>query len=117
MRERPDKVRKEAGQKYGKENVHVERGHWQLFKPSSKRGLEPIGFPNGCRLYVRAAVLDALPKPPRMVRPMNKFHEEPAGKPDWSTKCSACDAVPIVPQTGLCGPCSFGDESTAGGNW
>lgn len=38
-------------------------------------------------------------------------------EPDWSRKCENCDASPIVPATGLCGPCTTGDSSTAGGNW
>lgn len=38
-------------------------------------------------------------------------------EPDWSGKCSTCDASPILPVTGLCGPCTFGEADTAGGNW
>ena len=38
-------------------------------------------------------------------------------KPDWSRKCENCGESPIVPLTGLCGPCTFGDASTVGGNW
>ena len=38
-------------------------------------------------------------------------------KPDWSHGCENCGARPIVPVTGMCGPCTFGDASTAGGNW
>ncbi len=37
--------------------------------------------------------------------------------PDWSRCCENCDAKPVVPQTGLCGPCTFGEAETAGGNW
>ena len=37
--------------------------------------------------------------------------------PDWSGKCENCGASPIVPVTGLCGPCTFGEADTAGGNW
>lgn len=38
-------------------------------------------------------------------------------KPDYKTKCSVCQATPTLPITGMCGPCTFGDASTAGGNW
>jgi hypothetical protein len=38
-------------------------------------------------------------------------------EPDWTKKCENCDATPIVPMTGLCGPCTFGEADTAGGNW
>lgn len=37
--------------------------------------------------------------------------------PDWTKKCEVCRATPIVPLTGLCGPCTFGESETAGGNW
>ncbi len=37
--------------------------------------------------------------------------------PDWSRKCSVCEASPVVPVTGMCGPCTFGEADTAGGNW
>lgn len=38
-------------------------------------------------------------------------------KPDWESACEVCGATPIVPITGLCGPCTFGEAETAGGNW
>ena len=38
-------------------------------------------------------------------------------EPDWSRCCSVCGATPIVPLTGMCGPCTFGESDTAGGNW
>ena len=38
-------------------------------------------------------------------------------EPDWAGHCSVCGAAPIVPATGLCGPCTFGDSETIGGNW
>lgn len=38
-------------------------------------------------------------------------------EPDWSKECDVCGATPIVPLTGMCGPCSFGEAETIGGNW
>lgn len=38
-------------------------------------------------------------------------------KPDWTKKCVVCGATPIVPMAGMCGPCTFGEAETAGGNW
>jgi hypothetical protein len=38
-------------------------------------------------------------------------------QPDWETKCINCGEVPTVPATELCGPCTFGEADTAGGNW
>jgi hypothetical protein len=37
--------------------------------------------------------------------------------PDWTRKCEVCGQTPIVPLTGLCGPCTFGEAETIGGNW
>lgn len=37
--------------------------------------------------------------------------------PDWTHECEVCGQTPIVPFTGLCGPCTFGEANTAGGNW
>lgn len=38
-------------------------------------------------------------------------------EPDWTTGCASCGAKPVVPITGLCGPCTFGEAETSGGNW
>lgn len=38
-------------------------------------------------------------------------------EPDWEGECEVCGASPIVPLTGMCGPCSFGQASAIGGNW
>lgn len=38
-------------------------------------------------------------------------------EPDWSNECENCGAKPIVPATGMCGPCTFGEADTADGNW
>ena len=38
-------------------------------------------------------------------------------EPDWSKKCIVCGAKPILPATEMCGPCTFGEAETAGGNW
>jgi hypothetical protein len=38
-------------------------------------------------------------------------------RPDWNSKCENCGQTPTVPITGLCGPCTFGEAETVGGNW
>lgn len=38
-------------------------------------------------------------------------------KEDWSRQCETCGGLPVVQATGLCGPCTFGESGTAGGNW
>jgi hypothetical protein len=42
---------------------------------------------------------------------------DPEMQPNWSGKCDVCRQGPTVPLTGLCGPCTFGEASTVGGNW
>lgn len=44
------------------------------------------------------------------------------GDPDWSRKCCVCGERPTVyvepkDPAPLCGPCTFGEAETAGGNW
>ena len=38
-------------------------------------------------------------------------------EPDWEHACTSCGERPVVPATGLCGACTFGEADTAGGNW
>lgn len=38
-------------------------------------------------------------------------------KPDWTRKCENCGQAPIVPLTGMCGPCTWGEAETVAGNW
>lgn len=38
-------------------------------------------------------------------------------EPDWTGECDNCGQTPIVPLTGMCGPCTFGEADTAGGDW
>lgn len=37
--------------------------------------------------------------------------------PDWTGECICCGERPTVPITKMCGPCTFGEADTAGGNW
>ena len=56
-----------------------------------------------------------------MTEPIEYLWTETAPKeyfrPDWSWRCHNCGASPIVPITGLCGPCNFGEAGTAAGEW
>ena len=42
---------------------------------------------------------------------------DPRSTPDWAKCCENCGEKPILPLTGMCGPCTFGEAETAGGNW
>jgi hypothetical protein len=46
-----------------------------------------------------------------------KAKKQYSNDPDWSRTCKVCEARPVVPSTGMCGPCTFGEAETAGGNW
>lgn len=49
---------------------------------------------------------------------MNEKEDETQdNEPDWEIPCENCGAVPTVPFSDMCGPCTFGDASTIGGNW
>jgi hypothetical protein len=50
-------------------------------------------------------------------QPTYQCDDPGATAPDWSGKCENCGASPIVPVTGMCGPCTFGEAETVGGNW
>ena len=50
-------------------------------------------------------------------RNVPKHTFDPENDPDWTSKCEVCDATPVHPMTGMCGPCTFGEADTAAGNW
>lgn len=56
-------------------------------------------------------------KAPMVTREPEPEPEDPRIKPDWSRDCDNCGERPIVPMTGMCGPCTFGEAETMGGNW
>lgn len=37
-------------------------------------------------------------------------------QPNWKRKCQ-CGATPVVPVSGLCGPCHWGKAATINGGW
>ena len=51
---------------------------------------------------------------PKQIPPNNELA---IAEPDWKSECMVCGASPIVPETGMCGPCTFGEAETARGNW
>lgn len=46
-----------------------------------------------------------------------RLNQGKALQEDWSNRCEICGGSPVVPETGMCGPCTFGEADTAGGNW
>ena len=49
-------------------------------------------------------------------RPRDKKRDKSL-EPDWTGTCDNCGASPIVPATGMCGPCTFGTADAIDGNW
>jgi hypothetical protein len=47
----------------------------------------------------------------------NAMTDEEAFEAVWTAECEVCGQKPVVRATGLCGPCTFGEADTAGGNW
>lgn len=43
--------------------------------------------------------------------------ENETGVADFTGQCEVCGASPVHPETGMCGPCTFGEADTIGGNW
>lgn len=52
----------------------------------------------------------------RIKRRAEKQTEDPAYK-NYNCKCQNCDQLPTVGDTGLCGPCCWGEAETVNGNW
>jgi len=57
------------------------------------------------------------PNEAQRLRLLDESGDDPETAPDWSAKCDVCNASPVMPATGLCGPCTTGEADTAGGNW
>lgn len=54
---------------------------------------------------------------PTTAPPAEADHYTDESRPDWTKECEVCGQTPILPVTGMCGPCTFGEADTAGGNW
>lgn len=68
--------------------------------------------PQGLNDHIRAKHADRA-EPPRKGQSGRAADMEP----DFDGECCVCGASPTVPLTGMCGPCSFGESDTMGGNW
>lgn len=61
----------------------------------------------------RAIPLSKFNKPGTMTPEEN----EEAFAADYTRDCDVCGDKPVVNATGLCGPCTWGEADTVGGNW
>ena len=70
--------------------------------------------PRGCGPHAEGCQQGAM----KLIDPRAGEELEPAEyKPDWSRKCVVCGSRPVVPCILMCGPCTFGESATEGGNW
>jgi ribosomal protein L37E len=77
-----------------------------LFDTTAKNGQEECWVCGGSCAFGR---------PAKKGEPLS--HKDPHMRPDWTRECEVCGKRPVVPATKMCGPCSFGEAKTAGGDW
>jgi hypothetical protein len=61
--------------------------------------------------------IEIFTKKDRIKKKPEDLTNEEAFAVDWTRKCQVCEQTPVVNATGLCGPCTFGEAATIGGNW
>jgi len=49
--------------------------------------------------------------------PTHDLESLAAFRPVWDRECMNCGAKPVVAAVDLCGPCTWGETATAGGQW
>jgi hypothetical protein len=88
---------------------------WAAHFEHSENSGKPIAKP----VKVHISHFDTCPKQDKSggKKQRQKKPKKKNTEPDWNGKCEICGETPIVPDTGMCGPCTFGEASTAGGNW
>ena len=108
------KIKKQAEVEFGKGNVVIMDGHYQLFtshKHTHTTGVKMTKLiETGCRIYAKVAEQ----KKRRSVTVNGK--EVEAGPPDWTHEC-LCGVSPVVPQTERCAACTWGDYKHINGDW
>lgn len=55
--------------------------------------------------------------PERVPEAVLLSQDDPEVEPDWQSSCEVCGQSPILPITGMCGPCTFGEADTLHGGW
>lgn len=56
-------------------------------------------------------------KPPQAPRAYTQPELERDFAPNWQRACCNCAAKPVVPLSGLCGPCHWGTAAAVDGGW
>lgn len=78
----------------------------------AQHSFDKHGGPDPVSPERRAANLAARERTPDVLE-----RGDPQVEPDWSVGCEVCGQKPTLPLTGMCGPCTFGEAETVGGNW
>lgn len=72
----------------------------------------------GTRKFTEQGLIDHMrDKHGLRVKPTTKKARDKQVEPDWNRTCAMCGMSPVVPLTGMCGPCTFGESDTIHGNW
>ena len=100
-------TQKKLTARHGKDNVLFVQGHYQFHATHRRKFVEH--YKNGWMVFVKD-------RPNRRTVKIGDREVE-AGAPDWSRECASCGCSPVVPETGKCGPCTWGEWKTANGNW
>ena len=94
---------------------HVKTPDGTMLCGAQSKRVPPSGMPPTCAACQNGG------KPPQPVRRpqilTGTIKHVPAGDPDYTKTCDVCGGTPVVPETGMCGPCTFGEAETVGGNW
>jgi hypothetical protein len=64
------------------------------------------------KMKVRFPRKPAKPEPPK-----SAVEKDGGMRKNWENACDNCDGLPTVGDSGLCGPCFFGEAKTAEGEW
>jgi hypothetical protein len=112
-------IKKDMVAEYGKDNVQIVRGHFEIFKDKSTKKLVALPIERGCIVYVRKSRLDAMEERKQRLLVLDPKTKKmvPAGDPDYAHECTSCGDKPVVPQTQMCGVCTWGELDRANGNW
>ena len=91
---------------------HVRNPDGTMLCGAQSKRVPPSGMPPTCIACQNGG------KPPQPVRsPQALEGKRKDMEPDYSHKCEVCGSTPVMPATGMCGPCTFGEAATVGGNW
>lgn len=88
---------------------HLQTEHGTMLCGATNKRIPKPGMPPTCAACLNGG------KPPQPVRKPHVIDGDL--EPDYTHKCEVCGSTPVMPATGMCGPCTTGESETVGGNW